>query len=327
MDLSEERIFIAGAGGMVGRAIVRKLDERSHGDIIAPTSADLDLTDQAAVESFFLTWKPSVVVLAAGKVGGILANNTFPAEFLYQNVMIASNVIHSAFTHGVRKLIYLGSSCIYPKLATQPIKEEALLAGYLEPTNEPYAVAKICGIKLCESYFRQYGSNFYSVMPPNLYGIYDNFDPERSHVIPALIRRFHDARTNGSDVVTLWGTGTPRREFIVVDDAAEAIVFLLQNIDAGAIYDKGISHINIGSGNDIQISELASMIAEIVGYTGKVAYDSSKPDGTMQKLMDVSRMSALGWTFKTSLKEGLVSTYRWFLENEALSQQASYRNL
>jgi GDP-L-fucose synthase len=252
------------------------------------------------------------VIVAAAKVGGILANNTYRAEFIYDNLMIEANIIHAAYKNGVEKLIFLGSSCIYPKLAPQPLKEEYLLSDYLEYTNEPYAIAKIAGIKLCENYYRQYGSNFYSAMPTNLYGPNDNFDLNTSHVLPALIRKFHEAKTSGSKEVTIWGTGKPLREFLYVEDLADGIHFLLENINAPDLYDNGISQINIGTGKDLSIAELASVISEVIGYTGKIVYDSSKPDGTPRKLMDVSRINKLGWTYKTELRDGIVKAYNHY---------------
>jgi GDP-L-fucose synthase len=318
MNLRSKKIYIAGASGMVGSAIKRKLESESYQNLIYISSAELNLINQAEVEDFFLKVKPEIVILSAAKVGGILANNSYRAEFIYDNLMIEANVIHAAYKNQVEKLLFLGSSCIYPKNAPQPLKEEDLLSGYLENTNEPYAIAKIAGVKLCENYYLQYGCNFFSVMPTNLYGKYDNFDLENSHVIPALIRKFHEAKIHNSEKAVLWGTGAPRREFLYVDDLAEAVVFLLENADAGNFYRQGISHLNIGTGNDIRIDELACLVKEIVGYKGEVNYDSSKPDGTSRKLLDISRLSALGWTSKTSLKDGLRKTYEWFLESAAV---------
>ena len=314
-DFRNNRIYIAGAGGMVGSAIVRSLINSGYKHVITPTSSELDLINQKDVEGFFSRERPEVVILAAAKVGGILANATYRSEFIYNNLMIEANVIQSSYMYKVEKLILLGSSCIYPRLAPQPIKEEYLLSGPLESTNEPYAIAKIAGIKLCESYFRQYDCDFFSVMPTNLYGIGDNFDLTTSHVIPALIRKFHEAKIGNLDEVVVWGTGNPRREFLYVDDLAEAIVFLLENASGRLIYGEGISHINIGSGGDIQISELAALIKEIVGFEGKIRYDTAKPDGTPRKLLDVSRLAEMGWTYKTPLKEGLRRTYDWFSAN------------
>ena len=313
MSLKEKRIYIAGSNGMVGGAITRLLQSCGYANLVLRSSAELDLIDQSAVSRFFTEEKPEVVILAAAKVGGILANDQFRAEFLYNNLMIEANVIHSAFEHQVEKLIFLGSSCIYPKLAPQPIKEEYLLTGQLEPTNEPYAIAKIAGIKLCENYFRQYGANFYSAMPTNLYGPHDNFDLTTSHVIPALIRKFHGAKIASRDEVVVWGTGTPLREFLFVDDLAEAIVLLMEHVDAAVIYDQGISHVNIGCGMDITIGDLAEVIKLIVGFPGEIRFDAEKPDGTPRKLLDSSRLSKMGWKPKTSLKDGLRKTYDWFL--------------
>lgn len=314
--LKEKKIYLAGHKGMVGSAIHRNLEGKGYTKIITRTLDELDLIRQADVEAFFQSEKPEVVIIAAAKVGGIWANNVYRAEFLYQNLMIESNLIHSAFQNGVKKLIFLGSSCIYPKLAPQPLKEESLLSGFLEYTNEPYAIAKIAGIKLCESYFKQYASNFFSAMPTNLYGFYDNFDLETSHVLPALIRKFHEAKESNSNSVALWGTGTPKREFMFVDDLADAIVFLLENINANDIYSKEISQINIGTGEDVTIAEAAGIISSVVGFEGVINYDSSKPDGTPRKLMDVSRLHNLGWNHKTSFREGIEKTYKWFVENK-----------
>ena len=317
MDLKEKKIYVAGHRGMVGSAITRELDKRGYRNILLKTFSELNLTRQKETENFFNTEKPEIVIIAAAKVGGILANNTYRAEFIYNNLMIESNIIQAAYENGAEKLIFLGSSCIYPKLALQPLKEEYLLSDYLEYTNEPYAIAKIAGIKLCESYYKQYGSNFFSAMPTNLYGPNDNFDLETSHVLPALIRKFHKAKLNSGQMskVVLWGSGKPKREFLFVEDLAEAILFLMENINAKDLYENGISQLNIGTGEDLSISELADMIAGITGFKGEIEYDSSKPDGTPRKLMDVSRINNLGWRYKTSLKEGIEITYRWFLEN------------
>ena len=317
MSQFEKRVFVAGSTGMVGSSVVRELRRGGYGRIITSTSSDLDLTDQSAVDSFFEVQKPQIVILAAAKVGGILANNKFRADFIYNNLMIEANVIHSAYRHGAEKLVFLGSSCIYPKFARQPMVEEELLTGPLEFTNEPYAIAKIAGIKLCESYYRQYGCNFISAMPTNLFGENDNFDLESSHVIPALMRKFHDAKLGAASEVVVWGTGTPRREFLFVDDLAEAIVFLMESVDAPDLYENGISHLNIGSGKDIEIGELASLVKKVVGYTGSIRFDRDKPDGTPRKLMDVSRIAGLGWKYKTELEVGLERTYRWFVNNRA----------
>ncbi len=312
------RIYVAGHRGMVGGAISRKLRERGV-EVITRTHAELDLTDQAAVRAFFASEKPDGVVLAAAKVGGIHANNTYPADFIYENLMIEANVIHQAYVAGVRRLLFLGSSCIYPRAVEQPMREDALLTGVLEPTNEPYAVAKIAGIKLCESYNRQYGTDYRSVMPTNLYGPGDNFHPENSHVMPALIRRFHEAAVNGAEEVVIWGTGTPYREFLHVDDMAEASLFVfdLDKQTYNANTAPMLSHINVGFGNDVTIAQLAEIIAEVTGYEGRVAFDASKPDGTMRKLMDSNRINAMGWEAQIQLVEGISETYTWFLEHVA----------
>ena len=314
-NLKEKKIYIAGHAGMVGSAIKRKLEVNGYKNLLVRDLSELNLIRQEQVERFFNEQKPDVVIVAAAKVGGILANNTYRAEFIYDNLMIESNIIHQAYVNKTEKLIFLGSSCIYPKLAPQPLKEEYLLSDYLEYTNEPYAVAKIAGIKLCENYYRQYGCDFYSVMPTNLYGPYDNFNPETSHVLPALIRKFHEAKEKNLSSVTLWGTGKAMREFLYVEDLAEAIVFLMENIEAGNIYEQGISHINIGTGEDLTINELAHIIADITGFTGKIEYDTTKPDGTPRKLMDVSRINGLGWKYSTSLRNGIEKAYDWFKSN------------
>ncbi len=315
MDHRNKRIYVAGSSGMVGRAIVGELNRQGFRDPILRTHDDLDLTNQQKVESFFAEERPEIVIIAAAKVGGILANDTYRAEFLYDNLMIEANLIHASYTHQVEKLIFLGSSCIYPKFAPQPMKEEYLLSGPLESTNEPYAIAKIAGIKLCENYYRQYDCNFISVMPTNLYGPFDNFDLHSSHVIPGLMRKFHTAKTTASDEVVVWGSGTPLREFLYVGDLAEAIVFLLENLDAGDLYAKGITHINVGSGTEIPIDGLAKVIKEIVGFEGAIRFDAEKPDGTPRKLLDVSRLAQLGWESKTLLKEGLELTYDWYVNH------------
>ena len=321
-DLSSQpKIYVAGHRGMVGSAIVRTLQQQGQTNIVTRTHAELDLTDQAAVRAFFATEKPDQVYLAAAKVGGIHANNTYPADFIYQNLMMEANIIDAAFLNGVKKLLFLGSSCIYPKLAPQPMREEALLTGPLEPTNEPYAIAKIAGIKLCESYNRQYGKShrvdYRSIMPTNLYGPGDNYHPENSHVIPALIRRFHEAKINNTPTVTIWGTGTPRREFLFVDDMAAACVHLM-NLPK-PIYGKHtqpiLSHINVGSGHDITIRELAELIGKTVEYPGEITFDPGRPDGTPRKLMDSSQLNALGWRATTELAEGLRLAYADFLKN------------
>lgn len=305
---------MAGHEGLVGSAVVRRLGSEGFHAIVAKRSSELNLTRQAEVERFFETEGPEYVFLCAAKVGGILANSTFPAEFIYQNIMIAANVIHSSYRNGVRKLLNLGSSCIYPRRAPQPLKEEYLLTGELEPTNEPYAIAKIAAIKLCRYYNQQYGTNFISVMPTNLFGPNDNFDLETSHVLPALIRRFHEAKKLGKAEVTLWGTGTPRREFLYVDDLAGACVHLMDGYDARAIGE----FVNIGTGRDMSIRELAELVRDIVGYEGAIRWDLSKPDGTPQKLLDIARIGELGWRAETCLEEGIRKTYAWFLENSAI---------
>lgn len=319
-----QRIYVAGHRGMVGSAIVRILSEQGQRQVIARTRSELDLTDQASVRIFFEREKPDQVYLAAAKVGGIHANNTYPAEFIYENLMMQSNVIDAAFHNGVKKLLFLGSSCIYPKSVPQPMREDALLTGVLEPTNEPYAIAKIAGIKLCESYNRQYGAShgidYRSVMPTNLYGQGDNYHPENSHVIPALIRRFHEAKVNGSASVTIWGSGTPRREFLFVDDMAAACIHAM-NLDQATYRDHTLamlSHINVGSGNDVTIRELAEAIRATVGYQGQIAFDASKPDGVARKLMDSSRLNALGWQPRTGLSQGLQLAYQDFLNNNTI---------
>lgn len=300
---------------MVGSSVVRTLSRSKFTNLLTPGSNETDLTDQRQVKDFFAAEKPEIVIMSAAKVGGILANNTYRADFIYRNLMIEANVIHASFESGVEKLILLGSSCIYPKQAAQPMREEDLLSGYLEFTNEPYAIAKIAGIKLCESYFRQHGSNFFSLMPTNLYGPNDNFDLETSHVIPALIRKFHEAKERGATSVQIWGSGRPRREFMHVDDLADAIAFALKEIDAGQIYEHGISHLNVGTGADVRILEVAKMISDVVGFSGEIVLDESKPDGTMQKLLDVTRMHDLGWRHRIELREGLEQVYEWYLRH------------
>ncbi|MEO0473147.1 MAG: GDP-L-fucose synthase [Bacteroidota bacterium] len=302
------KIYVAGHRGMVGSAIVRNLQAKGFDNIVLRRSSELDLRDQAAVKAFFETEKPDYVVLAAAKVGGIHANNVYRAEFLYDNLAIEMNVIHQAHLNGVDKLLFLGSSCIYPKLAEQPLREDALLTGSLEPTNEPYAIAKISGIKLCEAYRDQYGANFISAMPTNLYGPNDNYDLKNSHVLPALIRKFHEAKANGAESVEIWGDGSPLREFMHVDDLAEACVFLLENYD-------GKQFVNVGVGEDISIKDLALTIKEVVGFEGELRFDTSKPNGTPRKLMDVSRLHALGYKDQIGLKDGIASVYQDFLAN------------
>ena len=326
---AQPKIYVAGHRGMVGSAIVRTLNEQMQTNIVTRTHAELDLTNQAAVQEFFREEKPTQVYLAAAKVGGIHANNTYPAEFIYQNLMMEANVIHSAWLNGVQRLLFLGSSCIYPKLAPQPMREDALLTGTLEPTNEPYAIAKIAGIKLCESYNRQYGAShgidYRSVMPTNLYGPGDNYHPENSHVIPALIRRFHEAKVNNAATVTIWGSGTPRREFLYVDDMAAASVHVM-NLDK-ATYDAHTqpmqSHINVGIGDDITIAQLAQAISQAVGYQGAIDFDPSKPDGSPRKLMDSSRLNALGWHAKVNLADGLTTAYHDFLDSTLRAQRSN----
>ncbi|MCF8241338.1 MAG: GDP-L-fucose synthase [Melioribacteraceae bacterium] len=315
--MKNKKVYIAGHKGMVGSAIHRRMKSEGYENIITRNLDELDLIKQDEVEKFFEAEKPEWVIVAAAKVGGILANNTYRAQFIYENLMIESNIIHSAYENGVEKLLFLGSSCIYPKLAPQPLKEEYLLTAPLEYTNEPYAIAKIAGIKLCESYYKQYGSNFFSVMPTNLYGPNDNFDLKTSHVLPALINKIHTAKINSQGDVEVWGTGKPKREFLYVDDLADAIFYLMNNVDAKDLYEQNLTHINIGTGVDLSIAELADVIKTVIGYEGSIVYDSTKPDGTPRKLMDVSRLNDLGWKHKTSLKEGIEKAYKWFLENKA----------
>ena len=321
------KIYVAGHRGMVGSAILRRLEARKAAgaplELLTRTHAELDLTEQAAVRAFMQAEKPDVVILAAARVGGIHANNTYPARFIYENLMIECNVIHQAFEAGVQRLLQLGSSCIYPRAAPQPMREDALLTGVLEPTNEPYAIAKIAGIKLCESYNREHGVDYRSVMPTNLYGPGDNFHPENSHVLPALIRRFHEAVETGADRVTIWGTGTPRREFLHVDDMAAASLFVLdlpQEVYA-ANTQPMLSHINVGAGEDIAILDLARLVAEVTGFSGQITTNPSKPDGTPRKLMDVSRLASMGWQAGISLREGIEDAYRWYLANRETVRQ------
>jgi GDP-L-fucose synthase len=305
---ADSRIYVAGHRGLVGSAIVRRLQQTGFKNLLTPTSSELDLRDQAAVNYWFKANRPEFIYLVAGTVGGILANSTRPAEFIYDNMMIHATVVHAAHLHSVRKLLYLGSSCIYPREAPQPMREEHLLTGTLEPTNEPYAIAKIAGIKLCQAYRRQYGCDFISAMPTNLYGPNDNFDPEGSHVVPGLIRRFHQAKLDGLDEVVVWGTGSPKREFLYVDDLADACVFLMANYDDEP-------HINVGTGIDLTIKELAEQIRDVVAPELRLSFDTSKPDGTPRKLLDVSRIHELGWRHKVDLAEGLRIAYDWFVEN------------
>jgi GDP-L-fucose synthase len=302
------RIFVAGSRGLVGSAIVRRLEAAGATRLLTATREQLDLRDQAAVNYWFRANRPEFVYLAAGTVGGIFANSSRPAEFIYDNMLIHATVVHAAHQYGVKKLLYLGSSCIYPRMAPQPMKEEHLLTGLLEPTNEPYAIAKIAGIKLCEAYRKQYGANFISAMPTNLYGQNDNFDLAQSHVLPALIRKFHDAKTEGKPEVTIWGTGNPRREFLHADDLADACVFLMDH------YDQTV-HINVGTGEDLSIRDLATALKEVIYPSATLRFDTTKPDGPPRKLLDVSRLHALGWKHRISLKEGLASTYDWFLQH------------
>jgi len=303
------KIYIAGHTGMVGSAIVRNLQSKGYDNFVFRTIDELDLLNQVAVHTFFENEKPEYVVLAAAKVGGIIANNTYRAQFIYENLQIQNNIIHTSYLNGVKKLLFLGSSCIYPKLAPQPMKEEHLLTGLLEPTNEPYAIAKIAGIKMCQAYNDQYGTDYISVMPTNLYGPNDNFNLKNSHVLPVLIRKFHEAKINNFPSVEIWGSGSPKREFLHVDDLADACYFLMQNYF-------GNDFLNIGVGEDISIKELAKLIKDIVGYNGELTFDTSKPDGTPRKLMDVSRLTKTGWKAKTSLREGITKTYQWFLDNQ-----------
>ncbi|MBK6846042.1 MAG: GDP-L-fucose synthase [Proteobacteria bacterium] len=312
----DARVYVAGHRGMVGSAIVRQLAARGYAHLVTRELDALDLRRQAATEAFFATERPEFVIVAAAKVGGILANNTYRADFIRDNLQIQTNLIDAAYRHGVQRLLFLGSSCIYPRDCAQPITEEALLTGALEPTNEPYAIAKIAGLKLCEAYNAQYGTRYLSVMPTNLYGPHDNFDLSSSHVLPALLRRFHEAKLSGARAVTIWGSGRPRREFLHVDDLAEACVFLLEQSDSTAL-------INIGVGEDVTIRELAELVAQTVGYGGEILHDTSKPDGTPRKLLDVSRLHALGWQARTSLREGLARTYAWFVAQYGPPQGAA----
>ena len=302
------KIYVAGHTGLVGSAIVRELEKQGYSNLLLKTHKELDLTNADKVKSFFEVENPEYVFLAAAKVGGILANNTYPADFIYQNLQIQNNIIHNSYLSKVKKLLFLGSSCIYPKLCPQPIKEEYILTGELEPTNEPYAIAKIAGIKMCESYNRQYGTNFISVMPTNLYGINDNFDPENSHVIPGLINKIHNAKIENLSSVKVWGTGKPKREFLFSDDLANACVFLMEKYDSNEI-------INIGCGEDIEILTLVNLICDVIGYKGEIEFDTSKPDGTPRKILDISKIKKLGWSPKTDLRNGLKIVYEWYLKN------------
>jgi GDP-L-fucose synthase len=311
----KKKIYLAGHSGMVGSSIKRWLEKNGYSNLVYRSIDQLDLIRQEKVEEFFNQEKPEIVIVAAARVGGIHANNTYRAQFIYDNLMIESNLIHSSYLNKVDKLIFLGSSCIYPKFADQPLREEYLLSDYLEYTNEPYAVAKIAGIKLCENYYKQYCCNYFSIMPTNLYGPHDNFDLNTSHVLPALLRKIHEAKTNNKSSVTIWGTGKPLREFMYVDDLAEGLCYLMENVEAKNLYDNNLSFLNIGTGKDLTIAELAKMISEIVGFSGEIVYDQSKPDGTPRKLLDVSRINSLGWRAKTELRNGIEDTYKWFLEN------------
>ena len=316
MDL-KDKIYIAGHRGLVGSAIVRQLKSRGFTNLLTRTHKELDLTNQAQVQTFFKQEKPDYVILAAAKVGGIHANNTYPADFIYKNMMIEANVINSAYENKVKRLLFLGSTCIYPKAVEQPMREDALLTDVLEPTNEPYALAKIAGIKLCESYNRQYGTDFRSVMPTNLYGINDNFHPENSHVIPALMRRFHEAKVNNDAEVVVWGTGNAMREFLYVDDMAQASLFVLELDEQTyqANTKSMLSHINVGTGTDVTIREMAETMKQVVGFKGDLSFDTTKPDGAPRKLIDVSRLSDMGWNYSVNLKDGLSQTYKWYLKN------------
>ena len=311
------KIYIAGHKGMVGSAILRKLESKGFSNFILKTSNELDLRDQREVSKFFKSAQPEYVIISAAKVGGILANNSYRGEFIYDNLMIQTNIIHSSHLFGVKKLLFLGSSCIYPKLSTQPMKEEYLLTGELEYTNEPYAISKISGIKMCESYYKQYKDNFISVMPTNLYGTNDNFDLESSHVLPALIRKFHEAKRDNRKSVEVWGTGSPKREFLHVDDLADACIFIFKAIEAATLYDNNnISHLNVGCGEDISIKELALKIADIVGFGGDILYDATKPDGTPRKLLDVTRLKEMGWSPSITLDDGIKSTYDYYIDKD-----------
>lgn len=318
MDL-ENKIFVAGHNGLVGSSLVRQLTAKGYRNLICKTREDLDLLDQDAVSRFFQEERPEYVLLAAAKVGGILANSTYPAEFIHDNLVLQTNVIHNAYLSGVKRLLFLGSSCIYPKFAPQPMSEDCLLKGELEPTNEPYAISKIAGMKMCEAYNRQYGTRFLSVMPTNLYGPNDNFDNTTSHVLPALLRRFHEAKTNNQPTVTIWGTGTPSREFLHVDDMAAACIHVMNlpeaEVEKGFLSVGEPAFVNIGCGSDVTIGELAMMIKDVVGYEGTIDFDTTKPDGTPRKLLNVSKLNALGWHPQVALREGLKSTYSWFMEN------------
>lgn len=314
--MKRKSIFLAGHRGMVGSAVLKHLQRNGYENVITRTRGELDLISQSQVDSFFAKELPDAVIICAAKVGGILANNTYRADFIYQNLQIASNLIHASSKYNVQKLINLGSSCIYPRDAKIPIVEESLLTDVLEKTNEPYAIAKIAAIKLCESYYEQYNNNFYSIMPCNMYGPRDNFDLKSSHVLPALIRKVHEAKESSAENVEVWGSGKPLREFLYVDDLAQAITYCLENVDVQDVYSKGISHINCGSEDEVSILELTHLIQKIVGYPGEIVFDSSKPDGTYRKKMDNTQLSNIGFTAKTSLEQGLKQTYAWYLENK-----------
>lgn len=322
-ELRNQKVFVAGHRGMVGSAIVRRLETLGYPNILTAGRDELNLLDQAAVNAWFAEHQPEQVYIAAAKVGGIHANNTYPAEFIYENLMIEANLIHAAHQAGVQKVLFLGSSCIYPKFAEQPMREDALLTGILEPTNEPYAIAKIAGIKLCESYNRQYGRDYRSVMPTNLYGPNDNFHPENSHVIPALLRRFHEAVEAGDEEVVIWGSGKPMREFLHVDDMAAASVHVMEldHETYAQNTEPMLSHINVGTGVDCTIRELAETVARVTGFSGRLVFDSSKPDGTPRKLLDVSRLKALGWTASIGLEQGLADAYAWYLSNTGIARK------
>jgi len=309
----DSKIYVAGHSGLVGSAIMRRLYSDNYANVVTQTHSELDLINQKEVEEFFEKEKPEYVILAAAKVGGIVANKTYPADFLYQNLQIQNNIIYQSYKHRVKKLLFLGSSCIYPKLCPQPMKEEYLFSGKLEPTNEPYAIAKIAGIKMCQSYNRQYGTNFIAVMPTNLYGPGDNFDLENSHVLPALIRKFHEAKINGEKTVTAWGTGSPKREFLYVDDMADGCVFLINNFDPTKKQnEKGEMFVNLGTGSEISIKELTGLIKKVVEFEGEIVWDKSKPDGTPRKLLDMTKMHSLGWKHKIELEEGIKMVYEWY---------------
>ncbi|MBL1212234.1 MAG: GDP-L-fucose synthase [Ignavibacteriae bacterium] len=314
--MKDKKILIAGSKGMVGSAIFRKFESEGYTNLLSADKKDLNLIRQDEVENFIAENKPDQIIVAAAKVGGILANNTYRAQFLYENLMIQSNLIHAAYENKVDKLLFLGSSCIYPKMAPQPMKEEYLLTDTLEYTNEPYAIAKIAGIKLCESYYKQYGSNFISVMPTNLFGPHDNFDLETSHVLPALIRKVHEAKQNGDDYIEVWGTGKPKREFLFVEDLADAVFYIMQNVNASDLYDNDITHINIGTGEDLSIAELVETVKRVIGFDKATVFDTSKPDGTPRKLLDVTRLHELGWKHSTSLEDGIKKAYEWFVKNK-----------